>query len=89
MPSGLQGQLWTELVRTPDQFDSMIFPRLLAMAERAWHEAPWESRHRDDEQRWEGCREDWAQFAASLGRRELGRLDRLGVQYYLPPPGAR
>ena len=77
------------MVRTADQFDCMIYPRLLALAERAWHEAPWECRHRDDEQRKEGCSKDWVQFASSLGRKELGRLDSLGVQYYLPPPGAR
>ncbi|KAK7102185.1 chitobiase-like isoform X1 [Littorina saxatilis] len=86
---GLQGQLWTELIRTKDQFDAMIYPRLLAMAERAWHKASWESRHRDDQQRKEECGRDWEEFAKALGRKELRRLDALGVQYYLPPPGAR
>ncbi|XP_076469345.1 chitobiase-like [Babylonia areolata] len=86
---GLQGQLWTELVRTSDQFDAMIFPRLLALAERAWHEASWEGLGREERRREEGCREDWCQFANTLGYRDLGQLDRWGVQYYLPPPGAR
>ncbi|KAL8603368.1 hypothetical protein ACOMHN_039731 [Nucella lapillus] len=86
---GLQGQLWTEVIRTSDQFDAMVFPRLVALAERAWHEASWEGVERGDPKREEGQGEDWRWFANCLGYRELGQLDRMGVQYYLPPPGAR
>jgi len=43
--AGIQGQLWTELVRTWDQMDGMIFPRLLCVAERGWHKASWENVH--------------------------------------------
>ena len=39
----MQAQLWTETVRTTEQLHEMLFPRLLAVAERAWHKAPWES----------------------------------------------
>ena len=34
---GMQGHLWSETVRTKEDMDYMIFPRLLAVAERAWH----------------------------------------------------
>ena len=34
---GIQGELWSETTRTSSQFHSMILPRLLALAERAWH----------------------------------------------------
>ena len=34
--------MWSELVRTPERMHSMLFPRLLAVAERAWHQAVWE-----------------------------------------------
>jgi hexosaminidase len=67
----------------------MVYPRLLALAERAWHKAPWEDLHRDDLKRISGGRKDWAMFSRAMGLKELGRLDKLGVQYYLPPPGAR
>ena len=40
--SGMQGHLWTEIVRTSEQMDFMNFPRVLALAERAWHKAEWE-----------------------------------------------
>ena len=40
---GVQAQLWTETVRTKEQLHEMLFPRLLAFAERVWYKAPWES----------------------------------------------
>ena len=39
--AGVQGQLWSETTRTDAQVDYMLFPRLLALAERAWSPAPW------------------------------------------------
>ncbi|MGL6121427.1 MAG: family 20 glycosylhydrolase, partial [Shewanella sp.] len=40
--SGLQGQLWSETVRSDNTVEYMVFPRLLMLAERAWHQAAWE-----------------------------------------------
>lgn len=34
--SGMQGQVWSEYLNTVQQAQYMIFPRMLAMAERAW-----------------------------------------------------
>lgn len=94
---GMQGQLWGETVRTPEQADYMMFPRLLALAERAWHRASWEldyasgtsysaNTNRVDD---DSLAEDWAGFAAVLGHKELAKLDAAGVQYRIPVPGAR
>lgn len=33
---GLQGQLWTEYIPTPEHLEYMAFPRMCAVAERAW-----------------------------------------------------
>ena len=85
---GMQGHLWTETVRNPDQMFAMIFPRLLALAERAWHKASWED-ITDRKKRDEMMKADWVKFAGALGNRELVRLDKMGVQYRVPPPGAR
>jgi hypothetical protein len=41
--NGLQGQLWSETIRSDAQVDYMLYPRLLALAERAWHGASWET----------------------------------------------
>ncbi|MFI2811560.1 family 20 glycosylhydrolase [Microbulbifer sp. JSM ZJ756] len=93
---GVQGQLWSEVVRTDALVEYMVFPRLLALAERAWHGAEWElplqagqkfsaeSSHVDRR----ALEEDWRGFATVLGHRELPKLDLAGVGYRVPVPGA-
>ena len=66
----------------------MIFPRLLALAERAWHRAEWEGSV-DLGMRKTILDRDWAEFAVTLGHKELQRLDDLGIHYRVPLPGAR
>ena len=44
---GIQGQLWSEVTVNQDAVEYMVFPRLLALAERAWHEAPWQQNARE------------------------------------------
>jgi len=94
---GMQGQLWSETVRTAEQFDYMIFPRLLALAERAWHEGDWEldyvagasfsgSGNAVDKA---ALNADWSRFANALGTKELPKLDSAGVLYRIPSAGAR
>jgi hexosaminidase len=85
---GMAGQLWAETVRHPEQFNYMVFPRLVALAERAWHRAEWEALS-DPDMRKAARDANWAQFAKTLGEKELVRLDAAGVQYRVPPPGAR
>ena len=93
---GMQGQLWSETVRNAEQFDYMLFPRLLALAERAWHRADWEldyvagrtfsdSTNNVDRV---SLNTDYATFAAALGTKEMAKLDAAGVQYRIPVPGA-
>ncbi|XP_071112715.1 beta-hexosaminidase-like [Haliotis cracherodii] len=85
---GLQGQLWSELVRTPGQLQEMITPRIIALAERAWHKASWEDV--TDRSQLEVLRQkDWADFASTLGSKELHTLEDMNITYYLPPPGVR
>lgn len=61
---GLQGQLWTEHVRTEDRAEWMAFPRALAIAEVGW--SPSATR-------------DFAGFAARLTP-QLNRLATLGLR---------
>lgn len=58
-----------------------------ALAERAWHHAPWEDLPRGDE-RDKQLNEDWFSFARSVGYRELPRLEKKNVAFRIPPPGA-
>ncbi len=85
---GLQGQLWSETVKTGRRLEYMIFPRLISLAERAWAERPDWALLDDPARRRTRLDADWNVFANALGRRELPRLDRLGVRYRIPPPGA-
>jgi hexosaminidase len=81
---GLQGQVWTETIRTPRQFQEMVFPRLIALAERAWFKADWESATPDKEL----LNADWSKFVSTIVTKELPKLESAGVHFYLPPPGA-
>ena len=80
--------MWAETVRNSQHMDYMVFPRLISLAERAWHDADWEhignSTDREVSQT-----ADWERFANTVGYKELIRLDRRNVQYAISPPGAR
>ncbi|XP_046370643.2 uncharacterized protein LOC124145039 [Haliotis rufescens] len=82
---GMQAQLWTDEIRTEQQLFEMLLPRMLAVAERAWHKAPWENLKYSDSRR----DDDWLQFSSSIGLQEMKILDRLNYTYHLPPPGAK
>ena len=92
---GMQGQTWSETIRTDDQYFEMAFPRAIAVAERAWHRASWELDWTPgvaynmstglvpvDE-----LADDYNGFASALGCREMTKLSKLGVAYRVPPPG--
>ncbi len=94
--TGMQASLWGETVRTPEHFDYMLFPRVLAVAERAWHNAAWElpyvagrsfsnSSANVDKT---ALNADYAEFAAAIGLKELPKLDAASVSYRVPLAGA-
>ncbi|XP_013417098.1 uncharacterized protein LOC106178458 [Lingula anatina] len=85
---GMQGNIWSETVRTSGHLHEMLFPRVVALAERAWHKARWES-ITDKASRDQEMLKDWERFANVLGYKELPRLEYFGVKHYLPLPGAR
>lgn len=87
---GLQGQLWTETVNRKDAIDYMIFPRLLALAERAWvGDASW-SQESDDVDMWQLRDVAWNEFANRIGQFEMSRMNLYheGLNYRIPAPGA-
>jgi hexosaminidase len=93
---GLQAQLWSETVRGDAAVDYMLFPRLLAVAERAWRTPDWQPAYqpgagfRPDDPRVDRARlmAAWRDFAGRVGA-QFTTLDRMGIAYRLPPPGAR
>jgi len=95
---GISAQLWSETVRTDAQMEHMLYPRLLAVAERSWHRASWELDYRPGQEFTGGKTHhvdqqarlhDWQRFANLLGQRELAKLDKAGIAYRLPVPGAK
>lgn len=71
---------------TSEIFDSMVFPRILSLAERVWHKAQWEEM--EQPRRGVAAFEDWESFANTVGHKEFKRLRLLGIQYRIAPPGA-
>jgi hexosaminidase len=88
---GIQCQLWGETIRTAVRIEYLLFPRMCALAERAWSVAPAWANINQVEHRQEFYKKDWNQFANRLGQIELPRLDYLfdGIQYRIPLPGAK
>ena len=94
--TGMQGQLWSETIRNSQIADYMLFPRTLALAERAWHKAVWEPdyipgksyAYADGSVDAKTLLGDWNSFQARLVPR-LADLDRAKIRYRLPVPGAR
>lgn len=66
---GVQGNLWTEHVRTEDRAEYMMFPRAAAIAEVGWSPA---------------ARIDWQSFSARLPD-QLARYRALGVKFAQAP----
>jgi hexosaminidase len=90
---GIQAQAWGEVMRNDRFLEYMVYPRLLALAERAWHKADWElpytagvryklgDTHHVD---MNALNRDWAGFATVLKARELAKLQRAGIGYRAP-----
>lgn len=94
---GLSAQLWSETVRNDEQYEYMVFPRVLAAAERAWHKAEWENDYKVGVEYSQqtnlvnksALNRDWTRFANIVGQRELAKLEKAGIDYRLPIPGAK
>ncbi|WP_423605117.1 family 20 glycosylhydrolase [Sphingomonas sp. MS122] len=94
--AGVQAQLWSETIRADRQVDYMLFPRLLALAERGWTPAPWAPSYQAGASyRWHDPRVDvprldreWRDFAGRVAA-QFPLLERMGIAYRVAPPGAR
>jgi hexosaminidase len=87
---GIQGLLWAENMINAERMEYMMFPKMLALAERAWAAEPQWSNTKGEEYR-KQFKSDYSTFLNTLGRRELRRLDSYqgGYQYRIPMPGVK
>lgn len=67
---GGQANVWTEYLSSEEEIETMVFPRGAAMAEALWTKFE---------------RKDWNSFTSRL-KIHYGRLDRLGIAYFVEPP---
>ncbi|RMG79030.1 MAG: beta-N-acetylhexosaminidase [Bacteroidetes bacterium] len=88
---GIQGQLWSETIKTPEMLEYYYLPKMFGLAQRAWSEAPtWADI--EDKARFQAEKDkSWNTFAHLLGKKELRRLDHIfgGFNYRIPPPGVK
>lgn len=88
---GIQGQLWTEVTVNQDAVEYMVFPRLLALAERAWHYAEWQKAAMtlSSENQLKAARNnDWQGFNSALLSQHAPVLVKQGVNVRVPQPAA-
>ncbi len=97
---GIQGQLWSENTRMDNTVEHKVFPRLLALAERAWHLADWAvpynyqgAKYSQDTNAFtremqQQRDKQWRLFAQTLGQKEFAKLELANIDYRLPTVGA-
>ena len=87
---GIQGQLFSENIRDTNILEYLLYPKLLALAERNWAKNPIWATEIDLDISNKLYAIDWSVFVNVLGKKELPRLDFYsgGYNYRIPPVGA-
>lgn len=86
---GLQGALWSEVIKSDSLMEYMLFPKLLGLAERAWAPAPDWANESSYESLINKYNNAWSLFINTVAQRELPRLSKYGVAYRIPTPGLK
>lgn len=89
---GIQGQLWTEVTINQAAMEYMMFPRLLALAERAWHQSNWQVNADSLSAKKEllnARQQDWAGFQSALFTTHFQALIKQNINVRVPPPAAK
>jgi hexosaminidase len=68
---GVQGNVWTEYIRTPEKVEYMILPRMFALSEIAWSPV---------------ARKDLKNFTEERLPMHLLKLDKGNTNYWVPTP---
>ena len=88
---GIQGELWSENIRSAADLEYLAFPKMLGLAERAWAVDP-EWATTTDENRFKTLYNDaWSVFVNTVGKQELFKLNYYqgGVNFRIPTVGAK
>jgi hexosaminidase len=86
---GIQGLLWSETLKSAEQMEYMLLPKLLALSQRAWSQDPAWTTEKDSVKAQVLYNQDWSHFVNVVGKRELPRLNFYagGFNYRIPTVG--
>ena len=83
---GVQAQLWGETLRSFDEVQYMLLPKMMGVSERAWTAVPEWSKNLTDVNAYNEARH---QYNLKIGTRELPLLNGMGFNFRVGPPGIK
>ena len=83
---GVQAQLWGETLRSFDEVQYMLLPKMMGVSERAWNAIPEWSKNLADAAAYNDARH---QYNLKIGTRELPLLRGKGYNFRVGPPGIK
>jgi hexosaminidase len=83
---GIQAQLWGETLRSFDEVQYMLLPKMMGVSERAWTAVPEWSKDLTDTKAYDEARH---QYNLKIGTRELPMLKGMGFNFRVGPPGIK
>lgn len=83
---GVQAQLWGETLRSFDEVQYMMLPKMMGVSERAWTAIPEWSKDLTNTAAYSEARH---QYNLKIGTRELPLLHSMGFNFRVGPPGIK
>ncbi len=83
---GVQAQLWGETLRSFDEVQYLLLPKMMGVSERAWTSVPEWSKDLTDVKAYNEARH---QYNLKIGTRELPLLHGMGYNFRVGPPGIK
>ena len=83
---GVQAQLWGETLRSFDEVQYLMLPKVMGVSERAWNAIPDWSKDLNDVAAYNEARH---QYNLKIGTRELPLLKSMGYNFRVGPPGIK
>ncbi len=80
---GLSGQIWAETIRSFEQIEYYLFPKVFGLAERVWNAQPSWALSPDGKVYMDAKRK----YNAGIVTYELPRLAKRGINFRVSPPG--
>ena len=83
---GVVAPLWGETLRSYDEVQYLLLPKMMGVSERAWTAVPEWSKNLADQQAFNEARH---QYNLKIGTRELPLLKGMGYNFRVGPPGIK